>query len=75
VLGAIAAIGLAAVIGPDSSAGEGIGIGFGVGLALIAPVLGIQSLYDRKAIALWALNAGYNLAGFVIMGLVIGALQ
>jgi hypothetical protein len=75
VLGAIAAIGLAAIIGPDSSAGEGIGIGLGVGVALIAPVLGIQTLYDRKALALWLLNAGYNVAGFAVMGLVIGALQ
>jgi uncharacterized protein DUF1761 len=75
VLGVVAAIGLAAIIGPDSSAGEGLGIGAGVGLVLVAPVLGIQSLYDRKKVALWALNAGYNLAGFAVMGLVIGALQ
>ena len=75
VLGLVAAVGLAAIIGPDSSAGEGLGIGAAVGLVLVAPVLGIQSLYDRKKVALWALNAGYNLAGFTVMGLVIGALQ
>jgi hypothetical protein len=75
VLGVVAAIGLAAVIGEDSSAGAGLGIGLGIGALIVAPVLGIQSLYDRKALVLWALNAGYNLAGFAIMGLVIGALQ
>lgn len=75
VLGVVAAIGLAAVIGDDSSAVDGLATGLGVGGLLVAPVLGIQSLYDRKALALWVLNAGYNLAGFAVMGLVIGALQ
>jgi hypothetical protein len=75
VLGIVAAIGLAAVIGADSSATEGLATGLGAGALVVAPVLGIQSLYDRKALALWLLNAGYNLAGFAIMGLVIGALQ
>lgn len=75
VLGVVAAIGLAAIIGADSSAGEGLATGLGVGALVVAPVLGIQSLYDRKALALWALNAGYNLAGFAIMGIVLGALQ
>jgi hypothetical protein len=75
VLGLVAAIGLAAVIGADSSAGAGLGIGLAVGALVVAPVLGIQSLYDRKTVALWALNAGYNLVGFAIMGIVIGAFQ
>ena len=75
VLGVVAAIGLAAVIGEDSSAGAGLATGLGLGAIVVAPVLGIQSLYDRKALALWLLNAGYNLAGFAVMGPVIGALQ
>jgi len=75
LLGVVAAVGLAALIGEDSTAGEGLATGLGIGALLVAPVLGIQSLYDRKALALWLLNAGYNLAGFAIMGIVIGALQ
>jgi Protein of unknown function (DUF1761) len=75
LLGVVAAVGLAALIGEDSTAGEGLATGLGIGALLVAPVLGIQSLYDRKALALWLLNAGYNLAGFAIMGIVIGAFQ
>jgi hypothetical protein len=75
VLGLVAAIGLAAVIGSDASAGSGLGIGLAVGVLVVATVLGIQSLYERKPIGLWALNAGYNLAGFAVMGLIIGTLQ
>lgn len=75
VLGAVAAIGLAALVGADPTVGEGLGVGLGVGLLIAAPVLAIQSLYERKPWALWALNAGYNLIGFAIMGLIIGALQ
>lgn len=75
VLGLVAAIGLAAVIGSDASAGSGVGIGLLVGVLVVAPVLGIQSLYDRKPLALWALNAGYNVVGFAVMGIIIGAFQ
>jgi hypothetical protein len=48
VLGLVAAIGLAAVIGSDASAGSGLGTGLAVGVLVVAPVLGIQSLYERK---------------------------
>ncbi|HEY8472135.1 MAG TPA: DUF1761 domain-containing protein [Natronosporangium sp.] len=75
LLGVVASIGLAAVIGEDSSASDGLVTGLGVGALIVAPVLGIQSLYDRKALALWLLNAGYNLVGFAVMGVVIGAFQ
>jgi hypothetical protein len=75
VLGAVAAIGLAAIVGADPTVGEGLGVGLGVGLLIAAPVLAIQSLYERKPWLLLALNAGYNLIGFAVMGLIIGALQ
>jgi hypothetical protein len=46
-----------------------------VGVLVVATTLAIQSLYERKPLGLWALNAGYNVIGFAVMGLIIGALQ
>lgn len=75
LLGAVAAVGLAAVIGADATAGTGVLAGLAVALLIVTPVLAIQSMYDRKAVTLLAINAGYNLVGFAAMGLIIGALQ
>ena len=75
VLEVLAAFGLAAVIGPDASPGSGVVTGLLVALLIVVPVLGVMSLYERKGVTLWALNAGYNLIGFAAMGAIIGALQ
>jgi hypothetical protein len=75
LLGLVSAIGLAALLGPDATVASGLGAGLGVGVLIVGPALLIQSLYERKPLTLWALNAGYNAVGFAVMGLVIGALQ
>lgn len=75
VLEVIAAVGLAAVIGADATLGSGLGTGLVVAVLIVVPVLGVLGLYERKGPTLWALNAGYNLLGFAIMGAIIGAFQ
>ena len=75
VLEVVAGIGLAALLGEDPSPADGALLGLLLGLLIAAPVLLVQSIYERKAPALWTLNVGYNLIGFVLMGLVIGLLQ
>lgn len=75
VLEAIAAVGLAAVIGADSSAGSGAWVGGLVGVLIVATMLGVNALYERRGPTLWALNAGYSVIGFVVMGAIIGWLQ
>jgi hypothetical protein len=75
VLEIIAAIGLAALIGADVTPVAGLVMGLAVAVLIVVPVLGVLGLYERKGITLWALNAGYNLIGFAVMGLVIGAFQ
>ena len=75
VLEVIAAVGLAAVIGQDASLGSGVVTGVLVALLIVVPVLGVMSLYERKGVTLWALNAGYTLIGFAAMGAIIGGLQ
>lgn len=75
VLGLVAALGLATVIGADASAGAGLGVGIGVAALIVAPVVAILHIYDRKPVGLLALNIGYNLVGFAAMGVIIGAFQ
>ena len=75
VLEVVAAVGLAAVIGQDASVGSGAVTGLLVALLIVVPVLGVMSLYERKGVTLWALNAGYNLIGFAVMGAIIAAFQ
>ena len=75
VLEVLAAVGLAALIGEDASPGSGAVTGLLVALLIVNPILGVMSLYERKSITLWSLNAGYNLIGFAAMGAIIGAFQ
>lgn len=74
VLELAAAIGLATVVGPDPDLGAALRAGAGLAGFVVVPVLGVLSLYEQRSVTLWALNAGYNLAGFVLMGAIIGGL-
>lgn len=75
VLEVLAAVGLAAVIGADASAGTGLWIGAAVGVLLAATTLAVQYAYERRPAILWAINLGHTVVGFAAMGTVIGALQ
>ena len=75
VLQALAAIALAAIIGGDASPADGAWIGAVVGVLLVATTLGVNAMYERRTSTLWALNAGYNVIGFVAMGAILGWLQ
>jgi hypothetical protein len=75
VLEIIAAVGLSAILGTDVTPATGAVTGLWVGLVIAVPVLLVQALYERKAMVLWALNGGYNVVGFVLMGLVLGLFQ
>lgn len=75
VLGLVAALGLAAVSGADASAGAGLVLGIGAAALVVAPVVAILHIYDRKPAGLLALNIGYILVGFAAMGAIIGAFQ
>lgn len=75
ILELIAAVGLALVIGEDATPVEGLVNGLLLDLLLVLPVLGVLSVFERKSWDLFALNAGYNLLGFMAMGAIIGAFQ
>lgn len=74
VLALVIAGSLAAFIGSESIA-FGTTVGAVAGLTFFAAPLGIVYLFERRSLALAAINGGYGVVSFAVMGLIIGALQ
>jgi hypothetical protein len=74
LLAAVMAVALAAFIG-DGGAGFGALAGLATGAAWVAAALGINYLFERRSLTLFAINASYNIVTFTAMGLIIGAMQ
>ncbi len=72
VLQLVAAIVLAMFIGPDASFGVGTAAGLAVGLFWVAASLGVIYLYERRSLAHWAINAGYQVLAYTLMGAILG---
>jgi hypothetical protein len=66
--------GLAAFIGAGGL-WFGVFAGFAAGVMWVAAALGVNDLFERRPLALWAIDAGYNAVAFTAMGAIIGALQ
>lgn len=71
ILSLIMAVNLAFFIG-DSDASFGLFAGLAAGLGWVATALGVNYLFERRSIKLYAINAGYNILTFALMGLIIG---
>ncbi|MGY4543720.1 hypothetical protein ACVWY0_003662 [Arthrobacter sp. UYNi723] len=65
---------LAAFIG-DGGAGFGALAGLSTGAAWVAAALGVNYLFERRSLTLFAINASYNIVTFTAMGAIIGAMQ
>ena len=74
VLSFVMAATLAAFIGPNG-APFGAAAGAAAGLAWVAAAFGVNYLFERRSIALFAINGGYNVVTFTVMGVIVGALQ
>ncbi len=74
LLALVMATSLAAFIGTTGLA-FGASAGLAVGVTWVAAALGINYLFERKPIRLWAINSGYNVLAFGLMGSIIGAIQ
>lgn len=44
-----------------------------VGVGWVATAFGVTYLFEKKPFGLWAINAGYHVVSFVVMGLILGA--
>lgn len=72
VLALLMAFNLAAFIGTEADVTFGIFAGLGAGLGWVAFAMGITYLFERKSFRLWAINAGYHVIAFTIMGAILG---
>jgi hypothetical protein len=57
----------------SKDAKDGAQTGFWIWLGFMATVLLQGTLYERKAMALWAINAGYELLSMLVMGVILVA--
>jgi len=72
VLMLIAAVALAVAIGPDPGVTKSVGFGLVVGIGWVATSFGVNYLFAGRRLALFAVDAGYNVVLFALMGLIIG---
>ncbi len=58
-------------------AGGGIAVGVStalvIGVAFVATAFGVNYLFSRHPVALFGIDAGFNVAQFAIMGAILGA--
>jgi hypothetical protein len=72
VLMLIAAMALAVAIGPDPNVARSVGFGLVIGVGWVATSFGVNYLFAGRRPALYAVDAGYNVVLFALMGLIIG---
>jgi hypothetical protein len=73
VLQLIAAVVLAMFIGAEAGAAFGLFAGAAVGVAWVATGLGVIYLFEQRPFGHWAVNAGYHVVSYALMGLILGA--
>lgn len=73
LLSLVAAINLAAFLGPEADMGFGAAAGFAAGLGWVGMFLGILYIFENRSLKAWAVNAGYCTVALTVMGLILGA--
>lgn len=68
----IAALVLAIFLGPEADILFGITAGFMVGFAWVLLSMGTTYLFERRSFTLLAINGGFHVVSFMVMGLIIG---
>lgn len=69
----VAAFVLAMFIGAEANVGFGVFAGLSAGLFWVATAFGVVYLFEQRPLAHWAVNAGYHVIAFTIMGAILGA--
>ncbi|MGA2186986.1 MAG: DUF1761 domain-containing protein [Steroidobacteraceae bacterium] len=72
-LNLLIATSLAMFIGADATLQDGLFAGFMAGFTYVAAAFGITYLFEFRPFALWAVNAGYQVIVFSVMGAILGA--
>lgn len=68
----IAALVLAMFLGPEADILFGLTAGFMIGFAWVLLSMGTTYLFERKSFTLLAINGGYHVVSFMVMGTIIG---
>lgn len=69
----LAAFVLALFLGAEVDATFGASAGFMVGAAWVATAFGVVYLFERRPLALFFINGGYNVVAYTVMGAILGA--
>ena len=71
----VAATVLAAFLGPEDVLPfwPAVAAAVSVGVAWVATAFGVVYLFERRSFAHFAVNAGYHVVSFTLMGLIIAA--
>ncbi|MBV8800358.1 MAG: DUF1761 domain-containing protein [Alphaproteobacteria bacterium] len=72
VLALIAAWVFAMFLGPNVSWQFGAAAGFAAGAGWVATSFGINYLFARRSLVLFAIDAGYHTVQFTLIGLILG---
>lgn len=72
VLSLIAAFVFALFLGPAPALPLALGAGASAGLFWVGASFGISYLFEKRSLALWAINAGYHTLQFTLYGLILG---
>jgi hypothetical protein len=75
LLNLLMAFNLAMFLGPKVDITAGVGAGFFTGFGFIAAFLGVFYLFEGKSLKLFWINSGFAVVSFVVMGLVLGAMN
>lgn len=67
-----AAMVLAMFLGPEADILFGLTAGFMIGFAWVLLSMGTTYLFERKSFTLFAINGGYHVVSFMVMGTIIG---
>lgn len=69
----VAAAVLALFIGPEADLAFGLAAGGAVGLFWVSTAFGVVYLFERRPLGHWAINSGYQVLAFLVMGAILGA--
>ena len=72
VLAVVASAVFGLFLGPDPALPFALGAGASAGLCWVGASFGINDLFERRSLKLWAINAGYHTVAFTLFGLVFG---
>lgn len=73
VLNVLGATGIALLLGDHTGWASGLHVGAFTAFFFVATSLGVIYLFEQRPLALWGINAGYQVVNFAAMGAILGA--